>query len=457
MLIKKFVSDTETNAIMKAKNELGNDAVVMNIKKIQPKGLMRLFMKPKVEVTAAVDDNVKTSDNESAQSKTSLSSTNVNNSGSKIDVTISEKNEKSFIPNNNTLDALEKAMKNGELGKTAGQNKKEEKAFNDQVKKDQVKKDEVKILEEKLDSMNDSLQNLIESKIKSELEKEKITDNDMTEESEEDKEIREKCKKLEACKQLIYEQLVNAEVDDVYAKELIDEVEEMISPDTTINSVLACIYQKIILKLGQPKLIYNEKGQHAKYSFFVGPTGVGKTTTIAKIVSDLKLNKKAKVALITADTYRIAAVEQLKTYANILDVPIRVIYSAEEMTEVMKELKDFEYVLVDTAGRSHLNKEQQEDLKKLLDVVEDKDVYLTLSITTKYTDLLELSKIYSELSDYTLIFTKLDETKGIGNIYNLRRNTGANLSYVTNGQNVPDDFSKLDTQYIAKTLLGGKV
>ena len=123
----------------------------------------------------------------------------------------------------------------------------------------------------------------------------------------------------------------------------------------------------------------------------------------------------------------------------------------------MKELKDFEYVLVDTAGRSHLNKEQQEDLKKLLDVVEDKDVYLTLSITTKYTDLLELSKIYSELSDYTLIFTKLDETKGIGNIYNLRRNTGANLSYVTNGQNVPDDFSKLDTQYIAKTLLGGKV
>lgn len=439
MLIKKYVADTETDAIMLAKNELGNDAVVMNIKKIQPRGIMRLFLKPRVEVTAAIDDNLAA---EPAAKKFDMVRERP------------EDNSNPLVPNSNTLDALEQAMKSGELnagrkGRKADK-KKEEKA---------VINDEVKNLEKKLDSMNNSLQNLIESRIKSELEKETVSSDSAGsgEEDEADRESREKVQKLDACRELIYEQLVNAEVTSEYARELVDEIEDMISPDTTINSVLSFIYQKIVLRLGQPRLIYSEDERNPKYSFFIGPTGVGKTTTIAKIVSDLKLNKKVSVAMITADTYRIAAVEQLRTYANILDVPLKVVYSPEEIDEAVGEFEDYDYVLIDTAGRSHLNIEQRKDLKKLLDKIEDKEVYLTLSITTKYVDLLELVEIYNDIADYNIIFTKLDETKCIGNIYNVRRNTGARLSYVTNGQNVPDDFSKIDTQYIAKKLLGGKL
>lgn len=440
MLIKKYVADTETDAIMLAKNELGNDAVVMNIKKIQPRGIMRIFLKPRVEVTAAIDDNLAA---EPAAKKFDTVREKV------------EDNHNPLVPNSNTLDALEQAMKSGELNV----GRKERKA---DTKKEEASaaSDEVKILEKKLESMNNSLQNLIESRIKSEIEKETVSADDtenMEVEDEADREQREKMQKLNACRELIYEQLVNAEVTSEYARELVDEIEDMISPDTTINSVLGFIYQKIVLRLGQPRLIYSEDERNPKYSFFIGPTGVGKTTTIAKIVSDLKLNKKVSVAMVTADTYRIAAVEQLRTYANILDVPLKVVYSPEEMEEAVREFESYDYVLIDTAGRSHLNIEQQQDLKRLLDKIEDKEVYLTLSITTKYTDLLELVEIYNKITGYNIIFTKLDETKCIGNIYNVRRNTGARLSYVTNGQNVPDDFSKIDTQYIAKKLLGGKV
>ncbi|MCI8308148.1 MAG: flagellar biosynthesis protein FlhF [Lachnospiraceae bacterium] len=440
MLIKKYVADTETDAIMLAKKELGNDAVVMNIKKIQPRGIMRLFLKPRVEVTAAIDDNL----------AAEPSAKKVESGRMKAD-----DNPNPLMPNSNTLDALEQAMKSGELnvgrkGRKTEKKKEEKPVINDEVRN----------LEKKLESMNNSLQNLIENRIKSELEKETELDENSEngeEESEADRELREKLQKLDACRELIYEQLVNAEVTSEYARELVDEIEDMISPDTTINAVLSFIYQKIVLRLGQPRLIYSEDERNPKYSFFIGPTGVGKTTTIAKIVSDLKLNKKVSVAMITADTYRIAAVEQLRTYANILGVPLKVVYSSEEIEEAVREFDNFDYVLIDTAGRSHLNIEQQKDLKELLDKIEDKEVYLTLSITTKYMDLLELIGIYNKITDYNIIFTKLDETKCIGNIYNVRRNTGARLSYVTNGQNVPDDFSKIDTQYIAKKLLGGKV
>jgi len=444
MLIKKYVADSETNAVMMAKNELGNDAIVMNIKKIQPRGLLRIFVKTKVEVTAAIDDNLSGTTKKTEDNKNSGNNKN------------SPDDKKSLLPNSNTLDALQKAMENGELDS--------EDSRNGNKKKDEKKKD-ISQKEINVETVNDSIESIIDRKIKAELDKEKKlhvskedTDENVENDSgdEADLEKKEKLKKLETCRNLIFEQLISAEVTEEYARELLEEVDDMISPDTTINSVLSYIYQKIILKLGQPAQIYSDKGKAAKYIFFVGPTGVGKTTTIAKIVSDLKLNKEANVALITADTYRIAAVEQLKTYAGILDIPVKAVYTIDEMNEAAKDFEEYDYVFVDTAGRSHLNEEQQIELKELIESVDDKDIYLILSITTKYNDLLELTEIYKKIADYKIIFTKLDETRCIGNIYNIRRKTGAQLSYVTNGQNVPDDFSKLDTQYVAKKLLGGK-
>lgn len=406
MLIKKYVADTESNAIMMAREELGSEAVVMNIKKTEPKGIMKLFKKGTVEITAAVDESFE-------KQKTETKKTETKNT--------------SLTPNSKTLEALEKAMLNGELD----------------VKTKERQAPEVKKANPKAMPVNE-LETFFEDRIKEETIKESEADNKKEKMSE----------RMSACKKLIRTQLKEAEVAEKYVDELLADVDDMFVAENTINAILACLYQKIILKLGQPKLIYSEK-EHPKFYFFIGATGVGKTTTIAKIVSDLRLNKKAKVALVTADTYRIAAVEQLKTYAGILDVPVKVVYSAEEMEEAVEELDEFEYVLVDTAGRSHLNEEQKNELIELLDSVEDKDIYLTLSVTTKYKDLLDIAKMYKDITDYSIIFTKLDETKCIGNIYNIRQETGASLSYITTGQNVPDDIEKLDTQYIAKKLLGG--
>ena len=189
----------------------------------------------------------------------------------------------------------------------------------------------------------------------------------------------------------------------------------------------------------------------------VGVNGVGKTTTIAKLASMLSLEKKLKCALVTSDTYRIAAVEQLTTYASILQIPLKTLYEPSAMKDALEEFKDYDVVLVDTAGRSHRNRQQRDDIEKLINYVpkELREIYLVLSVTTKYRDLLKITGTYSEVSDYKLIFTKLDETGTIGNILNIRMATGAPLSYSTFGQNVPDDISETDAQAIAKQLLGG--
>ena len=254
--------------------------------------------------------------------------------------------------------------------------------------------------------------------------------------------------------QLIHRQLINNEVDEKYVNEITSEIESTIKKDAQLDRILGAVYQKLVLKLGQPSLVDITPGK-TKYVFFLGPTGVGKTTTIAKIASSFKLKEKRSVGLLTADTYRIAAVEQLRTYANILGIPLSVVYSASEIEEARKELDRYEVVLVDTAGRSDKNKEQIAELKRLLNAIpeEDREVYLVLSATTKYNDLIRITDVYKNVARYKLIFTKVDETGTIGNIYNILMYTGADLSYMTFGQNVPDDIGAADTQAIAKQLL----
>ena len=192
---------------------------------------------------------------------------------------------------------------------------------------------------------------------------------------------------------------------------------------------------------------------------FLGPTGVGKTTTIAKVASRFKVDYGKKVAFLTADTYRIAAAEQLRTYANILDTPLTVIYSSEEMNAAIERVKDYDLVLVDTAGFSYKNEDQRKDMRNLIESLDDKyekDVYLVLSATTKYRDLMEIVDKYHEISDYKIIFTKLDETSSYGSLLNIRMYSGADVSYVTTGQNVPDDIEIFQSQKIVKQLLGGR-
>jgi flagellar biosynthesis protein FlhF len=303
-------------------------------------------------------------------------------------------------------------------------------------------------IEEKLNN----LQSMLEDKIKTDNEEEPKL---LKEKKAEDNENAVNIKFI----QLVYRQLIDNEVDEKYANQIIGEIESSLKKESNVDSILAGIYQKIILKLGQPKSIeINEK--QTKLVFFLGPTGVGKTTTIAKLASYFKLDKKVKVALITSDTYRIAAVEQLRTYANILDIPLAVVYTIEEFNQAVHQFEDFDLILVDTAGRSHKNNEQCNEMFHLIDdcIISDdiiKETYLVLSAATKYRDLIRINEVFSRLKNYNIIFTKLDETTCLGNILNVKLNTKVPLSYVTSGQAVPDDISIVDAQKIARSLLGG--
>ena len=408
MIIKKYQAETETEAILLAKNELGKDAIVMNIKTVSPKGVYRLFRKPSVEITAAVDD------------------TGILSGGKKEAENTPPNIKPSFFTNTSLESSL--VEKNSTLKSNAGSSFAED----------------ASAIEKKLNSLQELLEKQMLERQNEKKEQEEIKQKDPEEQ------------KREACIQLVYDQLLRNEVDEKFVTQLVAEIENKITKDITIDNILSHVYQKIILKLGQPKTIEVQENK-CKFIFFIGPTGVGKTTTIAKIASDLKLNRKLKVAMLTSDTYRIAAVDQLRTYANILGIPMKVIYTEEEMISAREELLDYDIVLVDTAGRSHKNRQQRDDVERLLGTVseDEKEIYLVLSATTKYKDLIRITENYSEITNYRIIFTKLDETISVGNILNIRMLTNAELSYATCGQNVPDDIGKIDTQETAKKLLGG--
>ncbi len=438
MIIKKFQGSTETEAIMLAKDNLGKDAIVMNIKTIKPKGLLKMFRKTMVEVTAAVDGTA-----DRTEEKVSTSSININAS---IDEKLHPKSTSGQSTGDDDKDKeLEDKLNSLAmlLEEQIENSKKEKKSENAYKNK---KSDNIK---EKND--NDKTSSVEKNhKIKSD---NKDEDNEETQ----DGEIQGKESFKDKSINLIIEQLTNNEVSYKYANQIIDEIMHA-GNIRTLDDMLACVYQKIILKLGQTNTISFEKNDNKpKIIFFMGPTGVGKTTTIAKLSSKLILEEKKKIAIFTSDTYRIAAVEQIKTYANILSIPIEVIYEAKDVDNVISKYKEYDYILVDTAGRSHKNPEQIDDLKTLYNVFKEYSIltYLVLSATTKYKDLQKITKLYDDITDCSLIFTKLDETDAIGNILNVKLDTGMALSYVSYGQNVPDDIEVMNPQIIAKQLLGG--
>lgn len=405
MTINKFQGKTKEEAIEKAKKEMGESVVIMNVKEVKPKGLFRALKSPSYEVTAAREEK-----------EQALNPASALNAPYKLHDTINyAADEKLEIPLPKKSVVSDKTENN--------------------------------ILEEKIES----LQTLLEKNLKPD-------DEEKEEPLKKEEKVQPTQTETFRCIKMIYEILLENEVNEKYINQILEDVEKNIRSASSMDIILSNVYQKMVLKFGQPRKIDLTAGK-TKVVFFIGPTGVGKTTTIAKIASKYKVDLGKKVAFLTADTYRIAAAEQLRTYANILDTPLTIIYSAEEMNQAIDRVKDYDLILVDTAGFSHKNDTQRADMKHLLESLDEKyekDVYLVLSATTKYRDLLEITDIYHEITDYSLIFTKLDETTSYGNLLNVRMYSGADVSYVTTGQNVPDDIEIFNTQKIVKQLLGGR-
>lgn len=405
MIIKKFQAKTENDAVEAAKKELGSAVVIMNVRKVKRKGPFGFLLPQLTEVTVALEE-------ESEQKVQSLRKNTDSQNGNAV-----------------------KAEKTAESRHVAEGELQGQKNFERQL--------ENSMIEEKLDSLH----SLLEQQLKK---PEEETEEAPEEEIKEDE--------MSRFIKLVYNTMLDNEVDEKYANLIIDEMEKNNKPGTPFDHALADVYQKMILKFGNSQeLTESQKGP--KVVFFIGPTGVGKTTTIAKIAAEYQLDKKKKVALLTADTYRIAAAEQLRTYAGILEVPFRVIYSAEEISQAVRDFQDYDYIMVDTAGHAHQNEDQREIIKGLIhaaDELTDTDVFLVLSATTKYNDLKKIVDAYREVTDYRLIFTKLDETEERGNMFNIRLYTGAEICYVTCGQNVPDDLESFNPQKTVKLLLGGR-
>lgn len=191
-----------------------------------------------------------------------------------------------------------------------------------------------------------------------------------------------------------------------------------------------------------------------KVIHLLGPTGVGKTTTIAKIAAEAVLKDKKQVALITTDTYRIAAVEQLKTYAKILNVPIEVAYNRKDFEKARNQFRHYDLILVDTAGRNYLDPKYIQQVKEINQFQPDDEIHIVLSVTSKSRDLEKIFNQFSDLPIHKIIFTKIDETSQYGVMFNLITDKQVGVAYLTNGQDVPDDIIEANQENFVSTLVG---
>ena len=430
MTIKKFIGKTKEEAIAKAKEEFGENAVVMNVKEVKPTGFFSFFKSVTYEVTAAVEEKSKFE--EPPVNQNTWKSTESINLAADEKIVIPPQTYQSKGSMVTQTPPVYMQQENRTPMATA--------SADFSVPSMSTSRDEI---ERKLENLS----NILEKKLSAE----ESRGNELPETT---------IQNMESFKfmKMLYRTLLDNEVSEKYVNQILDDAEKMANTNNSVDVILSNVYQKMILKFGEPCSISLE-GKKPRVVFFIGPTGVGKTTTIAKIASKYKVEEEKKVAFVTADTYRIAATEQLHIYANILDAPMSIVYSAEDLNQAIEKYAEYDLIFVDTAGFSHKNEEQKMDIKKLIDGLEEqyeREVFLVLSATIKYKDLLDIVDSYQEISKYKLIFTKLDETTSYGNLLNVRLYSGAELAYMTTGQNVPDDIEEFNSQRIVKQLFGGK-
>ncbi|MCR5594261.1 MAG: flagellar biosynthesis protein FlhF [Lachnospiraceae bacterium] len=420
MIIKKFTAKTEAEATAEAKRELGPNVVVMNVRSVKQKGFFYFLKSPLMEVTVALEE-----EGEPGATRRRVNTPVPAPSQDPVREAISQVS----------------TLVNADIEK----------------EKKQAEDNHESVIEEKLDSLQSLLEKQIQTPAQSSAETETAKAATKTAQNKES-DVEDVDAELLKFMKLLYNTMIDNEVNEKVANSIIDETRKAAKPGMPFDYALAATYQRMILKFGTPQAI-TPASRGPKVVFFIGPTGVGKTTTIAKIASKFSVDEGKKVALLTADTYRIAAAEQLRTYANILEVPFRIIYSVEEVENALEDFMAYDYILVDTAGHSHQNEAQRDQMNEFIHSVDglaEKETFLVLSATTKYRDLISIADTYSAMTDYKLIFTKLDETTTLGNLLNLKLHTETTISYVTNGQNVPDDIAPFNPQKTVKLLLGGK-
>ncbi len=385
MKIKRYLGKNTQEALLKVKMDLGNNAIILNTKKVRQKGIKKYFTSPMIEVMAAIDDDTsKVKERELTKIPPVADTTNLSK-------TILSQKEGNFTELENKVNNIEK------------------------------------VLDKIMDAVNPETKN--------------------------GKNYKNEEEKLPQIFQLLYNNLIKNEVEQEIARDIIAQVEKRSNP-RDINDATLVMHSVISSLLGKSEPINFRTDGKPTVILFVGPTGVGKTTTLAKLAASFMLEENKEIGLITADTYRISAVEQLKTYAEILGIPITVAYSVSEIQNEIDKYSDKDVILIDTAGCSYKDKQKFDELKMLIKTCDADDVFLVLSTTASSRNLKDIVKNYSFIPNYKLIFTKVDETSAYGSILNTKCYSNKNLSYITNGQNVPDDIEIVNVEKLSKNLLG---
>ncbi len=405
MRIRRYTGKDAQEAMLKVKMDLGNEAVILSTRKVRKKGIMGMFSKPLTEVLAAIDEdysNKKSSSSPSAKNSSSVSG--VYNRNGIMQAAASEDNSR--------VESLE---------------------------------NRVKLME----SMLERIYNNVSDSKKPNEEKEKPEEqHPVVQEAEQQQGMAEN-EYFKSIRSI----LSDNEIEPVIIDKMMKKVQQFVKNPGSVDEVIN-ITEKILLNvLGEPQTIQFRDDGKPTVAIFIGPTGVGKTTTLAKIAADYSLNKDKKIGLITADTYRIAAVEQLKTYAEILNIPVSVVYTPMEVKEAISQHSDKDLILIDTAGRGHKNAAQFSELKALVAATEADEIFLVLSCGMSRLACKDIISHYRFLKKYKLLFTKLDEVLVPGVILNVRYVTGKPLSYTTAGQSVPDDIEVANVPDIVRSML----
>lgn len=453
MKIRRYTCKDMQDAMLKVKLDLGSEAMIISSRKVKPKGFFGFLKKPMLEVLAAVDDDRSNQKRETPQKQ---------NVQPKMQYQPQTQSEPQPF-----------AQPAYQIAQTYAQNQNQEKVHTPPEAPNDAKinelEDKVKTMELMLEkvyravSKKDSIDTELETVAESDANpKAKIKADSVTESVPEDQEFKEGLinyvnnaeaivpteNNISYIRNLLFDRDVEPKLIEKILEKLRDrggnslKKEELISLSSKVMTLL----------LGEPEPITISETKKPHVVIFLGPTGVGKTTTLAKIAADFIFQNK-KVGLITADTYRIAAVEQLKTYAEILNLQVTVVYSPNEINDAVERLKDNDLILIDTAGRSHKNKAHFDELKALVSAVNADETFLVVSSNTSRIALREILEYYAFIKDYKLLFTKLDESPVCGIILNARYLTGKPLSYTTNGQSVPDDMNVANVKQIVDDII----